>query len=318
MTRTRLPATLLGLALVAGCGGPDLAPGRPDVPGPADAPVTGTSPGDLPPELDFALADGPHHATSPGEVVDQVRVAERALRDRRTTPDVLAAAGHLQQVAYRELSDHPRWDARVLDALPAGLARTTRETVAARRALRSMHPSATADLADELPAWRIVPPAPLATLMRSYREAERRFGVDWEYLAAINLVETVYGRIRGTSVAGAQGPMQFMPATWEIYGAGGDIRDAHDAILAAGRLLRANGFARDRAEALRHYNDSAAYVRAVSLHARILQRRPHEVRGYHGWQVYYLTERGSIWLPEGYAARSPVPVDEWLADHPQG
>ena len=314
MTRTRLPATLLAAALVAGCGG---SPTPPD-PQHSTAPVPGATGGEVPAELDFALADGPRHATSAAQVVDQVLAAERALDDRRTTGTELAAAGHLQQVAYRELSDHPRWDARVHRALPAGLARTALETVAARRALRSMHPTSTADLADELPAWRIVPPEPLPNLVRSYREAERRFGVDWEYLAAINLIETVFGRIRGTSVAGAQGPMQFLPATWDSYGAGGDIRDPHDAILAAGRLLRANGFARDPAGALRHYNNSAAYVRAVTLHARILRRRPHEVRGYHGWQVYYLTERGSIWLPEGYAARSPVPVDEWLADHPQG
>ena len=296
MTRSRLPATLLALALAA-------------------VAVTGCRSSTV---LESLAADGPPHATSAAQVVDQVRVAERAIADRGTTGAELAAAGHLQQVAYRELSEHPRWDARVLAALPPGLARTARETVAARRALRSMHPAATADLADELPAWRIVAPAPLPTLMRSYREAERRFGVGWEYLAAINLIETVFGRIRGTSVAGAQGPMQFLPATWDIYGEGGDIRDPHDAILAAGRLLRANGFARDHAEALRHYNNSAAYVRAVTLHARILQRRPQEVRGYHGWQVYYLTDRGSIWLPEGYAATSPVPVDEWLADHPQG
>ena len=141
--------------------------------------------------------------------------------------------------------------------------------------------------------------------------------MDWEYLAAINLVETAFGRIRGTSSAGAQGPMQFLPATWDIYGAGGDIQDPHDAVLAAARLLRANGFAHDRAGALRHYNNSAAYVRAVSLHAGVMARRPRALWGYHAWQVYYLTRRGSVWLEEGYAARHPVPVDRYLAQHPE-
>jgi hypothetical protein len=192
-----------------------------------------------------------------------------------------------------------------------------RANVAARREFRSMHPSATKDLADELPAWRIVPPAPARTLLRSYREAERRFGVDWEYLAAINMVETQFGRIRGTSVAGAQGPMQFIPTTWDIYGAGGDINDAHDAILAAGRLLRANGFARDRGAALWRYNNSWAYVRGVTHHAEVMRRDPRQLRGYLAWQVYYLTTDGSVWLPEGYVHRRPVPVDAYVAQHPE-
>ena len=148
--------------------------------------------------------------------------------------------------------------------LPGPLRRETLANVAARRAFRSMHPTSDADLATELPAWRIVEPRPAAELRRYYREAERRYGVDWEYLAAINLVETGFGRIDGVSVAGAQGPMQFIPTTWDIYGEGGDIDDPRDAILAAGRLLRANGFGRDRAGALYRYNNSSAYVRGVT------------------------------------------------------
>ena len=53
--------------------------------------------------------------------------------------------------------------------------------------------------------------------------------MDWEVLAAIMLVETRMGRIHSRSSAGAQGPMQFLPATWEAYGLGGDVHDAHDA-----------------------------------------------------------------------------------------
>ena len=65
-------------------------------------------------------------------------------------------------------------------------------------------------------------------------------GCPWRYLAAIHLVETGTGRIRGTSAAGAQGPMQFLPATWEAYGGGGDINDTRDAIHGAARYLAAN------------------------------------------------------------------------------
>jgi hypothetical protein len=41
--------------------------------------------------------------------------------------------------------------------------------------------------------------------------------------------------------AGAQGPMQFMPATWAIYGHG-SIHRPRNAILAAGRFLAARGW----------------------------------------------------------------------------
>ena len=47
-----------------------------------------------------------------------------------------------------------------------------------------------------------------------YAEAQRRSGIAWQLLAAVNYVESDFGRLREASVAGAQGPMQFMPSTW--------------------------------------------------------------------------------------------------------
>ena len=161
--------------------------------------------------------------------------AHAAIRDGATTGDALARAGQLEQLAYKEISVRPGWDRPVLAALPRDLRWVTRTNVAARRDFRAMHPSATADLATELPAWRIQPPPPLRTLRASYGEAARRSDVDWSVLAAIHLTETVFGRISGVSSAGAVGPMQFLPTTWDLYGEGGDIHDPHDAILAAGR-----------------------------------------------------------------------------------
>ncbi len=260
-----------------------------------------------------ALEGEPAPPRSPREAASQIEAADRAVQDPATRPAVVSAAGHTQQLAYRAVADRPGWDRRVSELLPGALRRDTRANVAARREFRSMHPTRDADLATELPAWRIVDPRPAAELRRYYRQAERRFGVDWEYLAAINLVETGFGRIDGTSVAGARGPMQFIPTTWDIYGAGGDIEDPHDAILAAGRLLRANGFARDRADALLHYNNSSAYVKGVTLYAEVMQRRPRTYLAYHQWPIYYLTRAGSVWLPEGYSERRPVPVKQWLA-----
>ena len=71
-----------------------------------------------------------------------------------------------------------------------------------------------------LPAWRIVLTAPADDLSPSTGKPKRPL-VGWNYLAAINLIETRFGSIAGLSTAGAQGPMQFMPETWAAYGAGG-------------------------------------------------------------------------------------------------
>ena len=81
------------------------------------------------------------------------------------------------------------------------------------------------------------------------------------------------GRIRGISTAGARGPMQFLPTTWDLYGEGGDINDPRDAILAAARLLRANGAPGDMGRAVWHYNPSSSYVGAVTRYAKAIGAR---------------------------------------------
>ena len=84
-------------------------------------------------------------------------------------------------------------------------------------------------------------------LLPIYQAAGIEYGVRWEILAAINEIETDYGRNLNVSSAGALGWMQFMPATWKAYGvdANGDGRkdpyNPVDAIFAAARYLRAAG-----------------------------------------------------------------------------
>lgn len=94
--------------------------------------------------------------------------------------------------------------------------------------------------------------------------------------------------------------MQFMPATWEEYGAGGDVQSDHDAILAAGRFLAAHEAATDVGRALFAYNPSDDYVAAVDDYAQVMIADPGAYDGYHAWQVYVTTTAGTQRLPEGW------------------
>jgi hypothetical protein len=221
--------------------------------------------------------------------------AERAVRDRTVSGAELAWMGHLQQRAYRAISAKPEWRAPFLAAVPTELRGTVTANLDATADLR-----ATVVPGPDLPtAWRIVAPAPIDDLARYYREAEAEFGVPWAYLASIHLVETRMGRIRGVSVAGAQGPMQFMPGTWAAYGEG-DVNSDKDSIRAAARYLKANGAPANMPNALFRYNNSQRYVRAVTAYAEVMRAEPDAYRGYYSWQVYYLTTKGDILLPVGY------------------
>src|SRR5205823_6508897 len=78
-------------------------------------------------------------------------------------------------------------------------------------------------------------------LLPLFQAAGTAYGVPWQVLAAINEVETDYGRDLSVSSAGAEGWMQFLPSSWAIYGvdANGDgFKDPYnpaDAIFAGRR-----------------------------------------------------------------------------------
>ena len=109
-----------------------------------------------------------------------------------------------------------------------------------------------------------------------YRRAGRRFDVPWQILAAINEIETDFGRNVAISSAGAMGWMQFMPPTWEQYGrdASGDgvadPSDPEDAIFAAARYLQAAGASENLPRAIFAYNHAQWYVEAILLRARMI------------------------------------------------
>ncbi|HEX6425304.1 MAG TPA: lytic transglycosylase domain-containing protein, partial [Acidimicrobiales bacterium] len=272
-------AALGALAVTASCGGGSRAADRDPTPDPAarageataatPRPSTTVEPTTTTAPVDVAGLQPPAPGADPAALAAQIAGAEATLRRPGATGAEVAIAGLAQQVAYRHLGDHPEWDTAVLEALPGHLRPVAASHASARRDLRAL----TGEPATGKPAWHIVAPEPADDLVAWYQAAEAEFGVPWQYLAAINLIETGMGRIRGTSVAGAEGPMQFMPATWAAYGEG-DVDDPYQAIRAAARYLAAHGAPADMAGALWHYNHSDRYVRAVQRYADLIVEHP--------------------------------------------
>jgi hypothetical protein len=256
----------------------------------------------------------PRLASDRAHLANDLVADEQALRNPSSSEAVLMAAARRQQAAYRALGRHPEWDPIARSRIPPSLLEIYDRNVEARRQLTAMSKG---HAKDTLPAWRIGPPMPPDELLNYYREAESASGVGWTYLAAINLIETGFGRIAGVSTAGAQGPMQFLPSTFAAYGEGGDILSPRDSIMAAGRYLAVNGFADNRDYALYRYNNSNRYVQAVNDYAAVLAADPAAFAGYYRWDVYYNTTAGDVLLPTGYSATSPIPVADYLATHPQ-
>jgi membrane-bound lytic murein transglycosylase B len=208
---------------------------------------------------------------------------DTALADWRpstTPPPAVTLPALYEQRIYRLLARRPALAKATLARLPARLRPAAREIVAARRDVER--------LTTATPRGRIRVGAaePAATLLADYREAERRFGVPWNVLAAVNFVESAFGRVRSSSASGAQGPMQFLPRTWRAYGLGGDVHDPHDAILGAANYLHANGAPGDLQRALFAYNRSRLYVDAVLRYARLMRANVRRFDGFYAWQVF--------------------------------
>lgn len=119
-----------------------------------------------------------------------------------------------------------------------------------------------------------------AAMLALYEQAAASCpGLPWTIVAAIGTIESDNGQSdlpgvhSGANPAGAEGPMQFEPATFAAYDEpippGGAVPpspyDPTDAVYAAVRLLCANGGAggADIAGAVYDYNHSAAYVAQV-------------------------------------------------------
>lgn len=261
---------MLTLVVAAVLAAPTAAPPPPNAPLPTTAPATAQR---------LALA-----TRSLDAAVEDWRAGGRARQSR----PLLLWALH-QQRLYLALGLHSKdFGDAVVARLPPALRADARDVIAARRALVRLTPPTTLPLS----AFRTGPAEPAGRLLGHYREAQHRFGVPWSILAAVNFVETAFGKVRSQSTAGAQGPMQFLPATWRAYGLGGDVHDPHDAILGAANYLRASGARTDIRRALFAYNRSTLYVDAVVAYARVMRRHVRAFHAFHSWQVFVRTPRG--------------------------
>ncbi|MFL5780643.1 MAG: lytic murein transglycosylase [Thermoleophilaceae bacterium] len=122
-------------------------------------------------------------------------------------------------------------------------------------------------------------------LLPIYQAAGNQYGIRWEILAAINEIESDYGRNLSVSTAGAVGWMQFLPSTWRQYGvdANGDKKkdpyNPVDAIFAAANYLKAAGGSKDIRRAIFAYNHAGWYVDSVMLRAKLIAGVPGDLVG---------------------------------------
>ncbi|MEV4109626.1 lytic transglycosylase domain-containing protein [Nonomuraea sp. NPDC049695] len=292
-------AALLG---AAACGAPAHSSGAAREPLAASTPPTATTPPTAPSTATPGGQQASETLPAPDEPIpqDAARLAAALKRNSaaldaaidawpktgKPPRDVELLALHEQRL-YRYAARHPKLASQAFARLPAALAAEAKDDTAAIRELLALahpvKPSAT---------FKVQAPRPAAELLGYFKKAERRFGVEWEVLAAVMFAETKFGRVRSNSYVGAQGPMQFMPGTWKAYGMGGDVRDPRDAVMGAANYLRASGAPRDYQRALHAYNPSQAYVNAILLHARQMKRDPRNYYAYYNWQVFVITTAG--------------------------
>lgn len=255
----------------------------------------------------------PPVATSGESAAALFTEVQRGLRIDGQDPLVYADLGHTEQLVIRWLIRNEE----AIESFRAGLSPADLAIadlhLTARRELGLLHSGA--DPSPDIPAWTIIEPEPLETLIEHYKRAGEATGIDWQVLAGINLIETGMGRIRGLSSAGAQGPMQFLPSTWDEVSEGGDINDPSDAIDGAARYLVQRGGLEDIRAGLFGYNNSENYVNAVLAYADLVKLDERAIRGFYNWEIYVGTEAGTLWLPVGYLSPEPTPADEYAAQN---
>ena len=252
------------------------------------------------------------------EFAARLSVAHATMIDVSAPASARERAGVEYQLVLRALSDRSDLDEVVLDMVDPPARSATERIVRARQFVQERTASRPSPQPppDELPAWTIVAPEPIDVLLTDYREAERLTGIAWYWLAAIHLQETRMGRIEGVSSAGAVGPMQFLPTTWEAC-CTGDPTVTRDAIIGAATYLSQSGGPADMAAAVYQYNPNDGYVAVVTAYAESLRDEPELYSGYHAFQVFFGASVGTVRLPIGYSETSPIDAAKYFASNPR-
>ena len=122
-------------------------------------------------------------------------------------------------------------------------------------------------------------------LLPIYQAAGIQYGIRWEILAAINEIETDYGRNLNVSSRRRARLDAVHPLDWRAYGVDAnkdgkkDPYNPVDAIFAAARYLKAAGYEQDVRRAIFAYNHADWYVDSVMLRARLIAGVPADLVG---------------------------------------
>jgi len=319
------PAVAVAALVLASCGGP----------APAAAPPTPAPPSTAAPPSGSTTVRAGSSETLPVPTVTAPPMAHRdlplvyepaspeelaltiaAAHGRIAAGDGVDLAGRDLQRALRALSRNPAWLERVDRAMAGDVRVAWASDLLIQRALQASPPPPRAERPATIPAWTIREPLPAAQLRAYYDEASALTGIGWEWLAAINLVETRMGRIVGVSSAGAEGPMQFLPSTWASC-CTGNIWDDRDAIVGAATYLQQSGGPADMRAAVLQYNPNDLYLALVTAYADAMRADPQAYAGFHAYEVIVPTSAGDVRLPVGFSAAEPVDAAAHLATAPE-
>ena len=295
------------VAVLTGCAGEADGSATPQRPTQATAPSATPTPSPQAGAIGVPAPDV-RIPTDPVKLADALKETSTALNEaidgwtkgsqKQPPQDVVLLSLHQQRI-YRAMARSTTLTQGVVKRLPKGLAAEARDNTTAIAKLLSL---ANPISAAQRKRMRLAEPPPAEPLRGYMLRAEKRFGVEWEVLAAIMFVETKFGRVRSSSSTGAQGPMQFMPGTWRPTGWAGTSTTPRDALLAAANYLTPSGAPRDYRRAVFAYNHVARLRRRRPAARPPDQARLSSFYAYYNWQVFVLSPRRAT-------SASPAPAD---------